>query len=273
MPIVQVVVKHGKSTVGSPARPWAGDKSVQDVITAALVPFPDLKLRALEAYPSPEHDFKRRSELVIDLLSEYILSDMTAIGTHFIAYCDSTTTTTGRAGVQGDGEVGLLPSAFEQLRDQRVLQLPTKAMGDRFDFKIYNALIDHLKSLALGWQDGDVEGSGKQLLVSLRMALQYLLPFEISGALGRTSFNLPARFSAEKLQVRATHPGRARPRYDAERRPPSRTHSPACRWRLRPSIMATRRARRSSDSTHRSCSTALGSSHTTTRPRGPLGGG
>ena len=65
-----------------------------------------------------------------------------------------------------------------------------------------------LKSLGLGWHyglcglaDAGPNGSGTSLIKALAHVLQYVLPFELKGALARRAMHIPDRFLAEKLKV------------------------------------------------------------------------
>ena len=84
------------------------------------------------------------------------------------------------------------------------LVVPSRWTSGRFDFDIFNALLQELCDLGLGWQDvADAEGAGKQLLIALKDALQYALPFDIRGVLERRSMHVPDRWTADTLKVHA----------------------------------------------------------------------
>ena len=95
-------------------------------------------------------------------------------------------------------------NAYKELMAAAPLVVPTRCTPGRFDFDIYNALLQELIDLGLGWEDvSDAEGSGKQLLLALKKALQYALPFDIRGVLERRSLRIPDRWTADTLKVRA----------------------------------------------------------------------
>ena len=51
------------------------------------------------------------------------------------------------------------------------------------------------------YADAGPNGSGTSLIKALAHVLQYVLPFELKGALARRAMHIPDRFLAEKLKV------------------------------------------------------------------------
>ena len=86
---------------------------------------------------------------------------------------------------------------------------PPDSTGSTFEARIFNALIDsgfevfgpRLALGLCGLADAGPNGSGTSLIKALAHVLQYVLPFELKGALARRAMHIPDRFLAEKLKV------------------------------------------------------------------------
>ena len=81
---------------------------------------------------------------------------------------------------------------------------PPSATGPTMSVRIFNALIDTLKTEGLGWHHADcshAEASGTKLIKTLSAALQFAIPFDLKGALSRRAIYIPQRFKADSLQV------------------------------------------------------------------------
>ena len=75
-------------------------------------------------------------------------------------------------------------SAFEVLgKGIKEVHLPDKIDSTRYDWRIFNALIDLLKADKLGFSSDLVKegGAGKGLLLALKGLLNYVLPFDDKG--------------------------------------------------------------------------------------------
>ena len=72
-------------------------------------------------------------------------------------------------------------SAFDELKTKLVL--PLRSTVDRFDWLIYNALLDRLAADGLGFPPDLIKegGCGKRLLLALKAQLNYVLPYDSRG--------------------------------------------------------------------------------------------
>ena len=107
-----------------------------------------------------------------------------------------------------------LPSALQMMMrhastaaamDRQQLHLPTLCADTRYDFKIFNALVNRLKEQNLGFTFSDV-GSAKSLLTAVADTLQYCLPFDDArsdakprGILHARGVQLPSRLTTSGL--------------------------------------------------------------------------
>ena len=71
---------------------------------------------------------------------------------------------------------------FEELtKGGAVFILPVKENLDRYDWRIYNAVVDQLEHAGLGFDKGVIKSTGKPFLLALKVLLQYILPFDGHG--------------------------------------------------------------------------------------------
>ena len=87
-----------------------------------------------------------------------------------------------------------------------VLPVPSAEATNRFEFRIYNALLRHLEANDLGFPVLDAEQSGKSMLRDMSKALQCLLPFDDAEpsplrVRSRAHTRIPDRFRSEALGV------------------------------------------------------------------------
>ena len=111
----------------------------------------------------------------------------------------------------GDGDAGpstALPSALERTMERQRRQprkLPTPPVGDRYEFRIFRALLVDLERSNLDFPllDADTPGSsGHRMLTALSLALQYVLPFDDIEpsplrSEGRVHLVIPKRFKTK----------------------------------------------------------------------------
>ena len=208
MVVVKVKVKVGSALLGATAKPFDSTVTVKFVMDKILNMYQDLRLQRVDIYKTDaETD---RTTLDLEDLLDLELNQVQPFGLFFVAACgynnaNSTTPSTGPGGrstTPAAGEPTPLASAFEKIMAAAPLVLPTRSPAGRFDFDIFNALLEELSDLGLGWQDAaDAEGSGKLLLTAMKKALQYILPFDIRGVLERHAKIIPDRWTAETLKV------------------------------------------------------------------------
>lgn len=109
-----------------------------------------------------------------------------------------------------DGAPGVptaLPSGLQiitQTQQQQLRALPTQPSGERYDFRLFQALFVNLKAEGLSFPLLDAEHSGKRMLTALLLVLQYLLPFDDFKdsplrLAGRVHLVVPERFKTESL--------------------------------------------------------------------------
>ena len=115
------------------------------------------------------------TELALDTLGDITASDLSAIG-KFIELRSK--------GRQEQAAPPAQRSAFEVLgKGIKEMHLPDKIDSTRYDWLIFNALIDLLKADKLGFSSDLVKegGAGKGLLLALKGLLNYVLPFDDKG--------------------------------------------------------------------------------------------
>ena len=112
------------------------------------------------------------TELALETLGDITASDLSAIG-KFIELRSE--------GRQEQAAPSAQRNAFEVLgKGSKAVHLPAKSEMSRYDWLIYNALIDYLKANKLGFSSDLVKegGAGKGLLLALKGLLNYVLPFD-----------------------------------------------------------------------------------------------
>jgi len=98
-----------------------------------------------------------------------------------------------------------LPSGLQRLMGSQRLQprkLPTSPTGERYNFRLFRALVANLERDGLSFPALDADQSGKHMLTALALALQYLLPFDDADPSplrldGRIHLVLPKRFKTQ----------------------------------------------------------------------------
>ena len=77
---------------------------------------------------------------------------------------------------------------------------------DRYDWAIYNAVIDQLQKNELGFPAELIHDQqpGKQLLLNLQGLLTFVLPFDERGVFRERACHIPERFTSAKLNVAAS---------------------------------------------------------------------
>jgi hypothetical protein len=113
--------------------------------------------------------------------------------------------------VMADTYASPLPSATDKLMQTQQLQsraLPTPPEGERYEFRLFRAILANLQRDNLSFPMLDAGQSGKRMLTALSQALQYVLPFDEAEPsplrlAGRIQLVVPKRFST---QVCASRP-------------------------------------------------------------------
>ena len=122
-------------------------------------------------------------------------------------------------GDKGDASTSkpALPSALKEVMEAQQQQLrarPTPPIGERYDFRIFRALVADLERNNLDFPllDANSPGSsGHRMLKALSLALQYVLPFDDIDPSplrldGRIHLVVPTRFTT-KARAAAARPG------------------------------------------------------------------
>ena len=115
------------------------------------------------------------TELGLDTLGEISASELSGIG-KFIDLRSK--------GREEQAAPAAQRNAFDVLsKGSKEVHLPAKSEMSRYDWLIFNALIDHLKADKLGFSSDLVKegGAGKGLLLALKALLNYVLPFDDEG--------------------------------------------------------------------------------------------
>jgi hypothetical protein len=201
MPLVRVRILLGKSVLGEPTRVFGHDVSIKDIIDQALEPFNTVKLTgSVDVFKDAEEKVRMAQLTVSDLdgitVRELILG---GFGTNLVAHVENASdkktysTPSGASAPTPSSSSGGAPSSLpDTLQEmmggasERPLVWPPPATGSYLNHTIFNALLDELKRLSLGWHPADARegGSGHRLLMALSKALQYTLPFDANGAQG-----------------------------------------------------------------------------------------
>ena len=209
MPIVRVRVKLGAISLSNLLKPWP-ELTTLDVIIQHALQQPgheDLHLTHVVVYPSKEEKPADANPLDIVDLKQFVLNDMRDFGYFIAVSCVRHDGNSGSGNGQSCNEAQgprVLPNGLAVLMAASAhpnLVLPPLQPDNRFDYKIFNALVADLKSEALGWEAVDAAGSGKGLLLRLAGALQYILPFDGADVLKRRGIHIPVRFQAASLKV------------------------------------------------------------------------
>eukprot|EP00964_Phaeocystis_antarctica_P017250 scaffold9513_cov84-Phaeocystis_antarctica.AAC.3 len=69
--------------------------------------------------------------------------------------------------------------------------LPPLAVGQAYNFQLFNALVKACAGEKLGFPAQEVATSGKNMLTALKSALQYVLKFDDAGVLKQKHCRLP----------------------------------------------------------------------------------
>ncbi|KAL1518544.1 hypothetical protein AB1Y20_002833 [Prymnesium parvum] len=195
MPLVRVKLMAGQRILAAPARPYASTKTVKEVLDQVLESHGGaLTLRsALDVYPTAEENKSQRTELEKSDLGEITVDDVSSLGYFWVAHCTLPSDVTPQF---------YRSSALDKVMNvNKTYVLPPRSPSEKLRFKLFNALVDELEAAGLGWLRADAADSGKGLLDSLSFTLQYILPFDESGALERRSCYIPERFTAAYLKV------------------------------------------------------------------------
>jgi hypothetical protein len=176
--IISALVVVGLKEIITTGKMYDETISVHAVIKFAMDKAAEQAERSLcfvkvEAYASAEAMERRGT-----LLDNDDLSDMTAkeLREHFGRFLKV-------HAVYTENEAGAtsLPSVTEKLmqtQQQRTRALPTPPSGDRFDFRLFRALLVNIENENLSFPLLDADHSGKSMLNALVLALQYVLPFD-----------------------------------------------------------------------------------------------
>ena len=134
----------------------------------------DFELDAIRIHPDASYGAPF-TELGLDTLGDISANDLSAIG-KFIDLRSK--------GRQEQAAPPAQRSAFDVLgKGSKAVHLPAKSEMSRYDWRIYNALIDYLEANKLGFSSDLVKegGAGKGLLLALKGLLNYVLPFDDKG--------------------------------------------------------------------------------------------
>ena len=213
MPLVRVRIYLGKSLLGEPARPYAPTVTVKAVVDAAIAPFPGMELVDNVEVFNDSAGNNRTAHLPIDCLGDVHLEELISNGfgtnlvTHVRESGDCSTPhgfTSTASSTTPNGGPSSLPNSLHGMMErekEHELVWPPRATGPYLNHAIFNALLDDLKRLAVGWHHADAIGSGKTLIDTLSRALMYALPFDEKGALKRRGVHIPDNFTVDKLKV------------------------------------------------------------------------
>ena len=197
--------------LGNHMKPFDSSVTVLTAVHKIISMYERLQLMRVDVYPSGDQPATQRTQLDLEDLHQLELAQLSEFGYFLVAHCvDGAANTTtppaalGRGAhtpvLQAGGSVALV-NTFDVMMAATPLQFPPRSPAGRFDYDIFNSLLDELKALGLGWDDADAAGSGKDLLTALKSALQYALPFDMAGVLAKRAMHIPDRWRADVLEV------------------------------------------------------------------------
>ena len=148
----------------------------------------------------------RTAQLPIESLADITVGELLSAGygTNLVMHVKSSTSREAGLTTPSPKGVYSLPDSLQSMMDDANAGfgvLPPRATGSYLKHTIFNAIMDELKSLSLGWHHVDANGTGRQLITALSTALQYVLPFDANGAFKRRSIHIPECFKLEHLKV------------------------------------------------------------------------
>ena len=221
---VRMRILQGAHQVSSFLKPFTRETTVEDVVEKMLSANPDYKVQFLELFPTAQ---EKRDGLYTQLDSSdfgaFSLENVSELGLFWVAHLlppdgfrtPAARITNSSSQAQSSGShaasdespsemVNSLGTLMEHERGKALL-LPARSLNSNFDKRIFNALIDDLRSLCLGFHYADAQGSGQALLSALSKALAYVIPFDLNGALARRNTHIPDRFGSDHLKVSDEH--------------------------------------------------------------------
>ena len=208
MPLVRVRIFLAEKLLGEPTRPFAAEVSVKAVVDQALKAFNDAELVETVDVFRDTADKVRTAQLPLDSLGGVTVGELVAAGygTNLVTHVKMLVEDAGDfCSPVADGRPASLPNTMQSMMEREEkgneTVLPPRSTGSYLNHTIFNALLDDLKSLSLGWHFSDAQGSGNALLATLSRALMYALPFDSNGALARRSIRIPDRFKLDNLRV------------------------------------------------------------------------
>ena len=172
MVLLTVRVRRGDATLLSVAGPHSGDERLEAVVNNLLsmdaVQGQAFELASVFVF-ADRKESPPGTELTISSLGAITVADIVDVG-KFIVLIGKERQAAPRP--QRDAFAVLGATIFVR---------PAKQAQKRYDWDIYNALIDLLDTAGLGFRKDEVDTLGKPLLLALKQLLQYALPFHDRG--------------------------------------------------------------------------------------------
>jgi len=165
-----------KTSVGTCSRVLTDDCSVCDAIQGALdqLKAHDFELQRMIVFDD-KNETPPGSEMELNNLGNVTASELAGVGKFVVLIAKSP---------EEQGASEPQKNAFATLMSEVTITMrPTKSELKRYDWNIYNAIIDQLELQDLGFPKDLVkdQGAGKKLLLNLKDLLNLVLPFDDRG--------------------------------------------------------------------------------------------
>ena len=218
MPLVRVRIVQGTAVLGSPTKPFVDSTTVQVVLEKALVGISGCTTRSLDVYPDAGEKALSRSQFEPEDFGQITVGELALnnMGLFWVVHVEREAGTPalreGTSRASPGSPPAPLPDSLDKMMQREAGQQVTwppvatgssNTGGSTFEQRIFNALVADLRAQSLGFHFADAgpKGSGTMLLKALSRALQYAIPFDIKGTLGRRAMHIPDRFKANELKV------------------------------------------------------------------------
>ena len=189
MPLLTLHVAVGPSTKSKSSVLVLGDDFVDDSIHAAVAKHDAITLASVKIFATADEK-PPGSTLNLEHLGAITASEVAPIGLFLVLTCTDDVAQAPQPQV----------NVFQSMMRQET-ELPPLAVGQAYNFQLFNALVKACAGEKLGFPAQEVATSGKNMLTALKSALQYVLKFDDAGVLKQRHCRLPLRFTTEELQV------------------------------------------------------------------------
>ena len=189
MVLLTLRVAVGQSTKSKDCVLVLGEDFVDDPIHAAVAKHDAITLASVKIFATADEK-PPGSTLSLEHLGAITADEVASNGKFLVLTCTN--------------DVAQAPqpraNIFEAMMRQEI-GLPPLAVGQAYNFQLFNALVNACAREKLGFPAQEVATSGYGMLAALRSALQYVLKFDDAGVLKKRHYRLPLRFTTEELQV------------------------------------------------------------------------